>query len=666
MRSVLAFITVSVLLTLACSGAASAAAGSDPVLVSEYAGTSSYLSETVHVPGIVWARAYDYGWGEGVVRLDDGFVVAGTTMAPAASSDIFLLKVDRNGDRVWNNSYGGPREDKGFDVIVDDGFVVVGSSRSFSLNPLTESKVYLLRTFPNGTMAGFSVVGPVDSLSTGYAVVPYMANGYLVAGSTSMDSKSQAFISATGNYSAFTTGTTISVGELNVARGALQVPGGYLVTGTCDGRLALFKTDAYGNLQWLRVYQEVRGRGEAIILAGDGYVIAGYDLGPDYYNLCLAKVDDNGTLLWKRSFGGPDDEYGVDLANVPGGGIVAAGYVTRDNNGDIYLVNVDYDGSLINEWTVRGEDSTVITAMTLSNDANPVLAGYTLNDTSAPRVYLVELDLSELEPDSAFLEPALSEAAITADLSGDGKVNSLDALLAMKMARNGTPTALPGGSSGGSAQDILKLASMASLGSSSLGKPVADFAVSFDAASREYAFNASDSRGSGLSYAWAFGDDTKGSGQTITHKYAAPGKYNVTLTVRESSGLSDSKSMTVSIDSTSPGLVLATPTKTPITVTPASTAKPAINKPPVALFNYTYKRPVLNLTAAKSYDLDGKIVLYNWSMQNAKTKAMTSLGADVTVKYAMTQAGTYVVTLKVTDDDKATGTYNETITITAV
>jgi hypothetical protein len=32
----------------------------------------------------------------------------------------------------------------------------------------------------------------------------------------------------------------------------------------------------------------------------------------------------------------------------------------------------------------------------------------------------------------------------------------------------------------------------------------------------------------------------------------------------------------------------------------------------------------------------------------------------------MVQTGTYVVMLRVTDDDKAVGTYNETITITAV
>jgi nucleoid-associated protein YgaU len=43
-------------------------------------------------------------------------------------------------------------------------------------------------------------------------------------------------------------------------------------------------------------------------------------------------------------------------------------------------------------------------------------------------------------------------------------------------------------------------------------------------------------------YAWDFGDGTKGEGVSVTHVYKTPGTYNVTLTVTDDGGLSDSAS----------------------------------------------------------------------------------------------------------------------------
>jgi PKD repeat protein len=46
----------------------------------------------------------------------------------------------------------------------------------------------------------------------------------------------------------------------------------------------------------------------------------------------------------------------------------------------------------------------------------------------------------------------------------------------------------------------------------------------------------SDSDGTIASYAWSFGDNASGSGPTVSHTYAKPGSYTVTLTVTDNSG----------------------------------------------------------------------------------------------------------------------------------
>jgi hypothetical protein len=49
------------------------------------------------------------------------------------------------------------------------------------------------------------------------------------------------------------------------------------------------------------------------------------------------------------------------------------------------------------------------------------------------------------------------------------------------------------------------------------------------------------------SYSWAFGDGAGGSGVTTSHTYASGGSYNVTLTVTDGAGLTDSSSQSVSV-----------------------------------------------------------------------------------------------------------------------
>jgi PKD repeat protein len=50
-----------------------------------------------------------------------------------------------------------------------------------------------------------------------------------------------------------------------------------------------------------------------------------------------------------------------------------------------------------------------------------------------------------------------------------------------------------------------------------------------------------------VSYKWDFGDGSKGIGQIANHTYTNPGRYNVTLTVKDAANNSDSASITVTV-----------------------------------------------------------------------------------------------------------------------
>jgi len=80
----------------------------------------------------------------------------------------------------------------------------------------------------------------------------------------------------------------------------------------------------------------------------------------------------------------------------------------------------------------------------------------------------------------------------------------------------------------------------------------ADLQCTFDATS------SSDGDGSISSYSWTFGDGNNGSGATPSHTYATANTYTVMLTVTDDDGAtgSTSQSVTVSSDTTTPGITL--------------------------------------------------------------------------------------------------------------
>ncbi|MGY1595206.1 PKD domain-containing protein, partial [Geodermatophilus sp. SYSU D00708] len=144
----------------------------------------------------------------------------------------------------------------------------------------------------------------------------------------------------------------------------------------------------------------------------------------------------------------------------------------------------------------------------------------------------------------------------------------------------------------------------------------------------------SDADGTVASYAWDFGDQTKATGVTATHAYAAGGTYAVTLTVTDDKGATAVASRLV-------------------TVAPAPP-----NVAPSAEFTATGKDLGISLDAGRSADTDGSITSYAWEFGDGTT------GTGATAAHDYTVGGTYTVRLTVTDDDGATATAERQVVAT--
>ncbi|MGH3497049.1 MAG: PKD domain-containing protein [Nocardioidaceae bacterium] len=163
--------------------------------------------------------------------------------------------------------------------------------------------------------------------------------------------------------------------------------------------------------------------------------------------------------------------------------------------------------------------------------------------------------------------------------------------------------------------------------------PVAQFVPTCTATTCSFDASSSTDDGGIVSYTWYFGDGTRGTGRTTSHNYGAAGAFfTVTMTVADAQGLTNTTSWTLRL---------------------AGTA----NQPPSAVIGSSCSGLACAFNGSGSHDPDGIVRRFKWAFGDGAT----STAANPPHTYV--RAGTYPVTLTVTDDKGATGTATKTVTV---
>ncbi len=149
-----------------------------------------YLVKLSATANLQWARAIGGGSNNrcpAVIQTSDGgYALVGMTNTYGQGSwDVYVIKLDASGNIQWTRTVGGTDWDYGRRIVqtADGGYIVLGATRSFGQNPGVSFDVYLIRLDANGNLLWTKTIGGTGD-DRGNDIILTSDGGYVIVGVT--------------------------------------------------------------------------------------------------------------------------------------------------------------------------------------------------------------------------------------------------------------------------------------------------------------------------------------------------------------------------------------------------------------------------------------------------------------------------------------------------
>ena len=315
--------------------------------------TNVYIIKTDSSGNKIWEKNYggiDHDHGESVIETTEGnYLVAGYTYnTPNFYPQIYVLNLNENGDTIWTKMYGGPQSEYGSEIIqtLEGGFVIVGESDSYGAG---KYDIFLVK-----------INGQGDTLWT------------KTYGSTEDDYGSSA---------------------------QQTIDGGFIIAGGTDKYgsrdIYLIKTNTDGDSVWTKIFiTSIWDIATSVRQTTDGgYIISGYSYNTGNSDAILIKTDENGDTIWTKTYGGSDDDRAFCVQEIIDGGYIFTGVTTLSGSHDVSLIKTDNLGNQIWLNTFGGAENDVGYSLDITADSMFIIVGRTESfGAGGFDVYLIKAD----------------------------------------------------------------------------------------------------------------------------------------------------------------------------------------------------------------------------------------------------------------------------------
>lgn len=338
-------------------------------------------SEVAFIGELDWAKNFG-GSGEDTPRAiitttDGGFAILGSTNSidgdiqdkTLTVDDYWLLKFDATGNLEWNKTYGGSGQDLGQSLVQtnDGGFALTGYAQSADGDGSNNEGFHdnwIIKLDAQGNIEwerSFGFSGHDHS----YDILQTVDGGFFFVGFLDITSAR-----ADGYVEKGSTLTRHGVGEFWGTK--------------IDAKGNIEWRRYYGGTNNDRAHAVVQADDGGFVMAGfsesDDFDISNSKGGYDFWVL---KIGPTGELLWERSFGGSGIEISQDIAKTNDNGYVITGNTFSEDSdisknkgeSDIWLIKIDDNGNLLWEKTFGGTLFDAAQSVKISSDGGFNITG---------------------------------------------------------------------------------------------------------------------------------------------------------------------------------------------------------------------------------------------------------------------------------------------------
>ena len=323
------------------------------------------------------------------------------------TSEAWIVDIDEYGDRNWHNTYGGKKEDvgKSIDAFSDNSFLLTCETESFGRG---KKDIWLLKIDSNGKIIWDNTFGGKKNDIYGSTLV-YSNNSIFISGQRAIKNKfslksilkfsSRKKTQESANYRSFIArlnGKGETVWEKDdfedqkcVTSYMTPLGKNILIAGqkstpfNGSGDAWVISMNKKGEVLWDANFggRGADGGNYALITKDGGYLSVGYtdSYGFGKNDIWVIKTDFTGEKEWSKVYGGKLDDFGWGATESVDGGYVITGETFSFGNGqsDIYIFKIDSVGNKIWSNTFGGLSEDVGYSIVNSDDGGYVIASQT-------------------------------------------------------------------------------------------------------------------------------------------------------------------------------------------------------------------------------------------------------------------------------------------------
>ncbi len=433
-------------------------------------------------PGIQWQNTIGGGDLEFLSDIystnDGGYILGCASMSNISGDktensqgelDYWVIKIDSQGDILWQNTIGGSMSDEltSLQQTSDGGYILGGHSSSDISGDKTENSIgqndyWILKLDEIGNIIWQNTIGGNDWEEL-YTVKETLDGGYILGGHSSSDISGDKTENSIGSRDYWIVKLDVNgnilwqntIGGMDSDSFEYLVQtddGGYIIGGSSNSGISgdkteeaigerdywVLKLDSVGDIVWQNT---IGGNGDEDLsylgqVSDGGYIVGGVSwsdasgdktedsIGSDDY--WIVKLNSNGDVEWDNTIGGFLADNLNSIKEVPEGGYIIAGASSSPIGGDkdenpvggtdFWVVRLDTSGAILWQETIGGSGFDWLYASEQASDNGFVLAGSSdsgisgdkTEDTNGGRdVWVVKLEpevLSIHDIDASFLE----------------------------------------------------------------------------------------------------------------------------------------------------------------------------------------------------------------------------------------------------------------------